>query len=786
MYSQTMAVSRSARLLLLGAAMALLPEISYALGLGNLKVYSALNERLNAEISVKSLTPRESQTLTAETIKRPDFAAPDVERISFAIEIQITLVRYPDGAYALQLSTERPVREPFVSFLLQVDWAGGRLVREFTALIDPRNLVAERMAFEPEPRPRGKAVPVHPPVGAATAMFVPVEAAPGTAPITTQARSAPKATATTPATKTAPKTKPSAPKAKPPTPTPAPKQTPVHKPTPPGRADASVAVALPRARLLKPTSPTPKPAAEQTTPLDDEEPAAEDPATETATAQQLESEQTTRTQAQEGSERAQRAQLTPAAESHTLTDTPDKPSVATAPPAALDEGGLVGGARYLVNNSSQLLMIALAVIAGLVLVAGGIVLFVYLRRMQSGHQLEAERALVVPDNKIPPEEGMPVPFDRRGGRGRRQRFVPVPFERRRGPRRASDQVPESVVYADDHNVQTGSADTVEETETYLACGEDDHAERALKDAIAKNPERRGLKVKLLSVYYLRQDQGAFEDLANKLYAELEPGQSLPSNTDAPMTGGDESMLDSMTSDDATDFAEADTDSEPELTLEGSAPDPEDDPNAIEFETPTLYPADETTGPSEPEDREKETAPASEGSDEATEAPKLEMPPEEQVFERDIDALGMDVPTAEDESTERIMSEAEDEAERDKPEEDDTEKTARGMEVLEIEDLADIKDAVERGVELMEQGRSPGKKKSRKKDRRAARGKGRAKPKGSTQSVDNAKQGNPPKLKDPAVKIDLAKAYIDMGDAERARTILDDMLKGKNPGDDTSS
>ena len=116
--------------MLLCAVLALLPGTVYALGLGKLTVLSPLGERLDAYIEFTSLNEHAVKTLRANIVKRPDVRpATGVEPTSLSPDIGVTLVEHEDGQYTLQLYFEQPFREPFVRFLLQIDWAGGRLVR---------------------------------------------------------------------------------------------------------------------------------------------------------------------------------------------------------------------------------------------------------------------------------------------------------------------------------------------------------------------------------------------------------------------------------------------------------------------------------------------------------------------------------------------------------------------------------------------------------------------------------------------------------------------------------
>jgi pilus assembly protein FimV len=71
------------------------------------------------------------------------------------------------------------------------------------------------------------------------------------------------------------------------------------------------------------------------------------------------------------------------------------------------------------------------------------------------------------------------------------------------------------------NIHTDEVDPIAEAEVYLAYGRDEQAEEILKDAIVKDPARHELKGKLLEIYFQRNDVAGFETLAEELYAALE-------------------------------------------------------------------------------------------------------------------------------------------------------------------------------------------------------------------------------------------------------------------------
>ncbi len=159
--------------LMLAAVLTLFPVVGHALGLGKLKVLSALNEPLNAEVEFTSITEKELKGLNAGLAPRADFDTVGVERASYLSQIKFTVSKRLDGSYFLQLRTEQPMQEPFLHLLLQVEWPGGRLVHEYTALIDPPYRIAGKPSGIEAPHISAPATPVAPPVPTAQAEVAP-------------------------------------------------------------------------------------------------------------------------------------------------------------------------------------------------------------------------------------------------------------------------------------------------------------------------------------------------------------------------------------------------------------------------------------------------------------------------------------------------------------------------------------------------------------------------------------------------------------------------------------
>jgi len=123
--------------LAIAAATALTSEMAYALGLGEVTLKSSLNQPLVAEIELldaKTLAPGEVVPVLASA---EDFNRAGVDRQYFLTDLTFTPILRPDGKSVIRVSSTKPVREPYLNFLIEVLWPSGRLLREYTLLLDP-------------------------------------------------------------------------------------------------------------------------------------------------------------------------------------------------------------------------------------------------------------------------------------------------------------------------------------------------------------------------------------------------------------------------------------------------------------------------------------------------------------------------------------------------------------------------------------------------------------------------------------------------------------------------
>ena len=120
--------------LILGAGYS---QITQALSLGDIEVYSALNQPLVAEIALSSLEPDEAEAIIINLASETAFSQAGLDRPFYLTQLKFSLATKPDGTYYIKVISQGPLREPFLNFLVDVDWPRGRLLREYTILLDP-------------------------------------------------------------------------------------------------------------------------------------------------------------------------------------------------------------------------------------------------------------------------------------------------------------------------------------------------------------------------------------------------------------------------------------------------------------------------------------------------------------------------------------------------------------------------------------------------------------------------------------------------------------------------
>ena len=172
----------SGKLRVLISAILLTPAAALGLGLGEIRLNSSLNEPLSAEIDLVAATPEELATLNAQLASQEVFARYGLDRPAFLGSLEFSVGRGQDGRSVLLVHSRDAISEPFVSFLIDVNWPRGRLLREYTVLLDPPAMLAPGDSPAPAPVAAPTAIPQQPAAAAPAPEAPPPSDAPAAPP----------------------------------------------------------------------------------------------------------------------------------------------------------------------------------------------------------------------------------------------------------------------------------------------------------------------------------------------------------------------------------------------------------------------------------------------------------------------------------------------------------------------------------------------------------------------------------------------------------------------------
>ncbi|KAA6187008.1 hypothetical protein F2Q65_03720 [Thiohalocapsa marina] len=125
---------------------------AHALGVSALRTRSALNQPFQAEIDLRDISSEELDAVKVRLASAEAFDKAGIDRPYFLTRLAFTATTSAAGQPIIQVSSREPIREPFLDFLLEVIWPDGRLVRQYTVLLDPPD--ASRPAVPQISQPR--------------------------------------------------------------------------------------------------------------------------------------------------------------------------------------------------------------------------------------------------------------------------------------------------------------------------------------------------------------------------------------------------------------------------------------------------------------------------------------------------------------------------------------------------------------------------------------------------------------------------------------------------------
>ena len=129
-----MVAKRSSRAV---ALLLVVPSAAFALGLGDIRLLSPLDQPLKAQIELLDATPDALQNLQVQLASQDTFARYGLGRPQFLGSVHVKAVRTADGKEVVELSSDEPVTDPVLTLLVEANWDRGHLIREYTVLLDP-------------------------------------------------------------------------------------------------------------------------------------------------------------------------------------------------------------------------------------------------------------------------------------------------------------------------------------------------------------------------------------------------------------------------------------------------------------------------------------------------------------------------------------------------------------------------------------------------------------------------------------------------------------------------
>ena len=117
------------------SALAVMPS-AYAVGLGEITVNSSLNEPLSANIQIINSTDLQDNQVLVSLASAEAFERAGVSRDFFLSRLQFSIGRDSANQRIIKIISDQPVVEPYLDFLVQLQWPEGRVMRSYTLLLD--------------------------------------------------------------------------------------------------------------------------------------------------------------------------------------------------------------------------------------------------------------------------------------------------------------------------------------------------------------------------------------------------------------------------------------------------------------------------------------------------------------------------------------------------------------------------------------------------------------------------------------------------------------------------
>ncbi len=122
--------------------------LAQALGMGEGRMLTNLNEPLRAEIELSEPGELSADQIKVSLASEADFERAGLRRMDVLRRLEFEVVEVASG-YQIQVTSDGPIREPFLNFLVELTWPNGRLLREYSFLVDPPSRSTDQQAIGP-------------------------------------------------------------------------------------------------------------------------------------------------------------------------------------------------------------------------------------------------------------------------------------------------------------------------------------------------------------------------------------------------------------------------------------------------------------------------------------------------------------------------------------------------------------------------------------------------------------------------------------------------------------
>lgn len=156
---------RMAILVFASLAMAVVPSIAWALGLGEIQSDTRIGQSFSAQIPILNASTGELQGLNVGLADHAAYQNANISEPDYLFSLKFSVAQGPKGPY-IEVTSNKPVKLPFLNLLVRASWASGQVTRQYTVLLNPPTFVSGSGAQQPvntvnTPVP-AKSVPVQP------------------------------------------------------------------------------------------------------------------------------------------------------------------------------------------------------------------------------------------------------------------------------------------------------------------------------------------------------------------------------------------------------------------------------------------------------------------------------------------------------------------------------------------------------------------------------------------------------------------------------------------------